>query len=108
MTILIDAKYIGSALRAARRNIYCTDTDTANLMRISPEQLNQYELGIDVLPRHQLQQIMAMGLLMMRARHIQKDFTALSRRLMNPAKPKDENWQNAVSTTNSKSQPRGQ
>ncbi len=74
MTILIDAKHIGRALRHARSAIYCNNDDTMKLMNITESQLQDYETGRAVLSHDQLKQLFCMGLMMMCARQLQYEF----------------------------------
>ncbi len=75
---LIDAKYIGHALRHARRSISCSNADAAHLLNMTERQLLLCECGATPLNQDQIRSLFALGLLMMRARQIQSEFNKLS------------------------------
>ncbi len=84
MAILIDAKFVGHALRRARRALYWNEADIAKLLGVTENQFQQYECGASVMTHAQMCQIFTMGFMMMRARQLQHEYCRTSARIHNP------------------------
>ncbi len=74
MTILIDSKHIGTALRHSRHVLHLNHAEIAQIMHVSENAIKQYESGDTILSHDQLEQLFTMGLMMMHARRLQYEF----------------------------------
>lgn len=74
MTILIEARNIGNALRVSGQSLYWPEADVAKLLGVNERVLQQYECGIAVMCTEQLQQLFTMGLIMMLSRQLRGEF----------------------------------
>ncbi len=73
MTILIDSKHIGTALRHTRHTLCWNTADMAKIIGVSEQDFIRCEMGLSVLTHDQLEQIFTMGFMMMRARRLQHE-----------------------------------
>ncbi len=74
MTVLIDSKHIGTALRHTRHALRLSHAEIAELMHVSENAIKQYESGDSILSHEQMEQLFTMGFMMMRARKLQHNF----------------------------------
>ncbi len=74
MTVLIDSKHIGTALRHTRHALRLNHAEIAELMHVSENTIKQYESGDSILSHEQMTQLFTMGLMMMRARKLQYEY----------------------------------
>ncbi len=84
MAILIDAKFVGSAMRHARSSLYWNEAEIAKLLGTTEQQFQLCERGLGMLTQDQFQQIFTMGFMMMRARQLQHEYCRMSARIHNP------------------------
>lgn len=72
-TILIDCKYLGTALANARKTTGLRRMAAAEMLNITYQELLQYERGQRIIPDHILHKIMANGLTLMRTKTGQRN-----------------------------------
>ncbi len=68
MVLLIDAKYFGTMLQAARRNQGIKANDMAQMLKISVRQLHHYERGTEPIPENILMSLFYNGLCLLRCK----------------------------------------
>jgi len=80
MTALtVKAWEIGNSLRNARLRISLLHEDTARMLKISREELSLFENGEVEIPKHLLDTIFAMGLMMMHVKNMMADYHHMTR-----------------------------
>ncbi len=80
MTALtMKAWQIGQALKYARKSISMLHDDTARMLKITREELTLFENGEVEIPKHILETIFALGLMMMHTRAMQVDYHHMAR-----------------------------
>ncbi len=80
MTALtMKAWQIGKSLKQARLNASILHEDTARMLKISREELTLFENGEVEIPKHLLDTLFQMGLLMMHTRYMINDYQYMTR-----------------------------
>lgn len=70
---------LGHAMKSARRKLFYTVSETAQVLRVSERDLCDFEQGHSTIPIEALQTVFAMGLTLMRARNVQHDYARMRR-----------------------------
>jgi len=77
--ITVKAWSIGNSLRQARLNANILQEDVARMLKISREELTLFENGEVELPKHLMDTLFKMGLMMIHTRYMVRDYHYMTR-----------------------------
>lgn len=67
--LLIDCRHFGRMLKYARSGNKMSREDCAKLLKISKQELRQFERGVNIINESVMSRLMLYGLMLLKARH---------------------------------------
>ena len=68
MLVMVDARYFGTMLRAARKRQHIKTNDLARMFHISVHQWRKYERGVEPIPENILMSLFHRGMCMLQCK----------------------------------------